>query len=289
MYNHTLPRWLNYLSALVTSNDLDPVYVGVNSAISNGDLSAEQSRIFLTMMSLFYSIEESCKVVHLGIQSNDLWDYAIDNYATLKRGTERRYFRGDQGMKCLDYLKANYKGANEFVLENYAPDYETLSSNLNKIPAFGPYHIWKWLDFYERVLNMPVKHEWKHILKVMPSEPIKGARMVSEELWPTEPFSLERVVRHMIEESIVYGVKAPPNKDRHINIQEVETALCGIYHIYKGVDWVGKDVNEKYDAVAEVGDAGLFLLKNMPPKVSRDYLVDPTFRRQDSTNSLEFL
>ena len=172
VYDKNLPRWLNYTKSFVETNDLDPVYVGVNSAMRSGVLSKEQAHNFLLVMSTFYSIGEACRVVALDIEGKDIWDYLIDNYATLKRGRGRRHFRGQQGTTCLSYLKANYGSPSDFVEHHHKPTYEAICKSFVKVPNFGPYHVWKWLDFFERILEMPVQVDLHHALSVLPSEPL---------------------------------------------------------------------------------------------------------------------
>lgn len=287
MYDTTIPRWLNYSKAFIDINDLDPVYVAVHGAYENKELDFDQACNFLTMMSTFYSIGESCTLVHLNIPSNQVWDYMLENYTTLKRGTERRYFRGEQGLRCLNYLKEHYKTPQEFVMDNYRPTYVEVCEQFARIPAFGPYHIWKWLDFYDRILGLPVQVEFNHAMKVIPAEPIKGAKKVSMEVWG-EDRGLIPTVEHMFKVMRDRGMTAPPMHDRLVDVQEIETCLCMINHMYAGqhIDYVGKDLLDKYESVKAVGVAGEFLLKYLPKPVPKNYMVDPFLSADQNTNNL---
>lgn len=283
VYDKNIPRWLNYTKSFIETNDLDPVYVGVNSAIRSGVLTKEQAHNFLLVMSTFYSIGEACKVVTLGIEGKDIWAYLIDNYATLKRGTGRRHFRGEQGLRCLSYLKANYGTPSDFVEHHHRPTYKGICEGFDKVPNFGPYHVWKWLDFFDRILELPVQVDLDHALSVLPSEPAAGAELVSKEMFG-EILSTDVIVKYMLEECHRLNLRAPPNHDRLINVQEIETALCGIKHCYHGTDFLGKDVTDKYESIKSLGKDGAWLLPHMPkPSFHPDFL-DPTF----CGNILEF-
>lgn len=291
LYDKTLPRWLNYCKAMIETNDLDPVYNGLAGAIANNSISTVDFSNFLVSFSLLYSMEESCKIVHQSIRPDQFWDYLIENYPNMKRGKARRYFRGEQGMTCLLYLKDNYRNPSEFISAMYDPDYANVVKNFSSVPAFGNYHTWKWLDFFERVINMECNITLDYACKVLPSEPVKGAKLVSEEVWPGEEFDLKRTLSYMISECNKIGLMAPPYKDRPINVQEIETCLCGIVHMYKGLqnDYIGKDLKEKYHEVYNVGESAKWLICHMPePLPHGTSFNDPVFKSH-SNNSFSLL
>ncbi|AXF41378.1 hypothetical protein SHAb15599_00007 [Acinetobacter phage SH-Ab 15599] len=279
MYDLTLPRWLNYCKAMVEVKDVDPVYDGLTGA--KEEIGHEQLCNFLVSFSLFYSMEESCKIVSNKIPTVLMWDFMIEHYKYMKRGKARRYFRGQAGLDCLHYLKTHFVSPVQFVELMYAPDYKGIMRNFEPVPAFGGYHTWKWLDFYERVLGKPVELDYELGAKVLPSEPTKGARLVHLEMCPHKPFDLESILRYMVNECRELGLKAPPYDGRLVGIQEIETMLCGIVHMYKGkhVDYIGKDVAEKYLDVERIGEADNdWLLKHMPQPMSKELtFTDPYF------------
>lgn len=275
-YDPSLPRWLNYARSFVLTNDLDPVYVGVNSAIKAKAISLEEAHNFLAVMSTFYSISEACKVVTLGVDGNKVWNYCLDNYSTMKRGTERRHFRGEQGLRCLNYLKANYESPTDFVQKHHKPTYAEVFKNFEKVPNFGPYHVWKWLDFFDRILGLPVAVDLDFALSVMPSEPVHGAKLVSMEVFG-EDRPLKEVISYMLKECHGENIMAPPNHDRLVGVQEIETMLCMIKHCYNGTDHLGKDVRDKYESVKSLGADGAWLLPHMPKPIPRVDFLDPIF------------
>lgn len=292
LYQPLLPRWLNYCHAMVTTLDLDPVYSGMRGAFLSQEITRDQFDNFMVSFALLYSLEESCKIVEMNLPTNELWKYLIDNYETLKRGRARRFFREKKGMNCLNYLVEHFETSTQFIEEMYDPCYEKMAEKFAKVPSFGPYFTWKWLDLYDRVYGMECKITLDYAVQNLPGAPIKGAKLVSSELWPEDEFDLKRVLQHMIQECQRVGLMAPPSLDRLVDIQEIETCLCGIVHMYKGthVDKIGKDLRSKYEEVYKVGKTAGWLLKHMPRPLPHDIeFNDPYLKVQDSSSSFNLL
>lgn len=291
LYDKSLPRWLNYCKAMVETNDLDPVYAGMHGALHSGEITKEQFDNFIVSFALFYSLGESCKIVELNLPTDQLWQYLIDGYETLKRGRARRFFREKKGMRCLDHLVANFKSSSEFIETMYRKDYPDMVKAFDTVPSFGPYFTWKWLDIYDRVYEMECNITLDYAVQNLPGAPIKGAKLVAEEIWPGEEFDLKRTLAHMLDECHKLGLKAPPHYDRLVNIQEIETCLCGIVHMYKGVqnDYIGKDLKDKYHEVYNVGKSAKWLLDHMPKPLPHGVTFsDPEFKAV-SNNSFSLL
>lgn len=273
-YDQSRPFWFNHAKAIIQINDLDPVYEAAHKSIPH--LGVEKMNRFLVGMSLFYHIGHAAKLADMSTE-DDFWKCLQDNYHGTPRGTERRYFRGAQGKVCLDYLQKHFSGPSDFIHRMYRPNYKDMVKAFQPVPAFGEYHIWKWLDFYERILGMPIDAEG--CFQFVPKEPQKGAMIVAQQLgikWEGDDKEmLARVMTLMINELRDDGVMAPPMRDRLIGISEVETSLCMHAHYVNGSDYVGKDLLDKHTALSNYGGMAVELKKNLPPLVDRGFFRVP--------------
>lgn len=266
-YDKNKPFWLNHAIATITTDDLDPVYVGLFK--SRGELGESIVHRFLAAMSVFYHIGFCCEIAAKTTDEN-FWDYLLANFEGTKRGTERRYFRGEQGLNCLKYLKNNFKTPTDFVLGLYRRKYSGLMDSFKEVPAFGPYFIWKMQDFYDRILGMEVEPDT--CIKHLPAEPIKGMKLVQSEMG-LESYTTAQMFEYM--ESNLNHIAAPPNPSRMIDIREIETCMCMLKHYYNGSDYVGKDLKDKQDCLVGYGEVADVILKNMPVAIPRSYFTVP--------------
>lgn len=228
-------------------------------------------------MSLYYHIGLSCQIADSSTD-DDFWDVMQANYEGSKRGTERRYFRGVQGQKCLDYLRANYKNPTEFWENTYRPKYSELMKAFDPVPAFGPYFVWKAGDFYDRILGMSVEPDTCVIH--LPGEPLKGMELVRSEMISLgreefKSFTTEQMFSYMQTELNEIGLMAPPLMDRLIDIREIETAMCMRAHYHNGSDYVGKDLLDKYESLNGYGETASIIQSHIPKPVSRDFFSPP--------------
>lgn len=277
-YKAEAPLWENLFTAYVQTRDLDVTYTPLNACVR--ELGREVMNRYLTGMALYYHMGVASELAEKTTEG-DFWQAAKNMYSTAPRGKARRYFRGQDGITCLDYLSKTFKGPTEFIEAMYRPGYNDMVKAFEAVPAFGPYFTWKMLDFYDRVLGMPVDTSgcYAHV----PNEPIKGAMTIARDMgWdvPEEKSKqrpvLYRVLDLCLERLQSNGLMAPPFDDRLVGIQEVETALCGLSHYLKGSDYVGLDVDKLHDQLGEFkGHITGVMLKHSPPRVNRDFFAPP--------------
>ena len=228
---------------------------------------------FLMAMSLFYDMGVACHIADNTTQ-DDFWDFCLSIYPTARRGTERRHFRGEQGLKCIRYLKEHFKGPTHFVEHNHAESYSGVIEKFKKVPAYGEYHTWKWWDFYDRILGMPVavdEMSWE----AMPKEPVSGLRDVAREMG-LDATDHKGIARYAVSTLQDLGLMSPPDNDRLVHIAEIETAMCMFHHFLNGSDWVGLDLKSKYrDLSAIDSPTARIMTNNLPEMISRDFFVIP--------------
>lgn len=269
-YDPDLPFWLNHAKATIISDDLDPVYVGVQKA--QAELGEKKTHRFLAAMVLYYHIGLACQITDNSTDEN-FWDVMFENYEGTKRGTERRYFRGEQGLRSLNYLKATYKTPTDFLMGLYRPKYSQLMKAFEPVPAFGPYFVWKIQDFYDRILGMPVAPDT--CIEHLPGEPLKGMELVRKEMGHDD-YTVKEMFDYM--EAAIHlegAIPAPPLKDRPVDIREIETCMCMLKHYYNGSDYVGKDLLDKYESLTGWGETASVIQSHIPKPVSRDFFSPP--------------
>jgi hypothetical protein len=261
--------------ATIITDDLDPVYVGVQRSIK--ELGEKRTHRFLAAMVLYYHIGLACQIADTSTDET-FWDVMFQNYEGTKRGTERRYFRGEQGLRCLNYLKATYKTPTDFLTSVYRSKYSELMKAFDPVPAFGPYFVWKVQDFFDRILGMSVEPDTCVIH--LPGEPLKGMELVRSEMISLgreefKSFTTEQMFSYMQAELNEIGLMAPPLMDRLIDIREVETAMCMLKHYHNGSDYVGKDLLDKFESLNGYGETAEIIQSNIPKPVPRDFFSPP--------------
>lgn len=269
-YNPDQPFWLNHAKATIITDDLDPVYVGVQRSMSQ--LGEAKTHRFLTAMVLYYHIGLACQITD---SSDDLnfWEVMEANYEGTKRGTERRYFRGEQGTRSLNYLKKTFKTPTDFITGLYRPKYSQLMTAFEPVPAFGPYFVWKIQDFYDRILSMPIEPDT--CVLHLPGEPLKGMELVRKEMG-LDGYTVKQMFDYMEAALHLEGVvTAPPLHDRPVDIREIETCMCMLKHYYNGSDYVGKDLVDKYESLEGYGETADLIRSHIPKPVSREFFSPP--------------
>jgi hypothetical protein len=271
-YERKLPFWVNFSLATMNTDELDPVYVAARNAIPI--LGREHVCRFLMGMSLYYDMGVACDLADRSTEDT-FWDLCFEVYPTAKRGTERRYFRGDAGLTCLQYMRDNFAGPEDFFKKTYRPTYSELLKVFKDIPGYGEYHTWKIWDFYDRILGMPVASD-ESAFKAMPKEPVKGLKLVAAEMNWDDDLDPKIIAQYCVNTLQSMNCLASPAKDRLVHIAEVETNMCGLSHFYKGTDWVGADIQEKRKQLSGIeGHTASVMLQNLPPEVPRDYFNPP--------------
>lgn len=211
--------WRSFGRELVITEDLDPVYV----MLENAQLWMDP--ILLRQWLMAYWCFYDCGTASRIAESNDFWKECWRAYAEKwPRGTERRHFRGSQCAAALTELSD--LGKPETIVENLAncKTFQEVSEKVQQLRGFGPWISWKIGDMLERVLLKPIDFSGTSLM--MYSEPIAGAALImgkKEDAKVTE-LEMSDVLMMMSEE--FKDLKAPPSRDRFLNVQEYETILC---------------------------------------------------------------
>lgn len=235
---------------LITSGDLDPIYI----ALVKARFPEDQLCRWLIAYWCFY---------HAGVASymseyerGDFWREmtraAVNEEecpaGRWPRGHERRHFRAAIARGGVARLQARYRDAPEDMVRRIAYqstqpgaifqgalgvgplDFKTVSARAQEHHAFGPWIGFKIADMVDRVLGVPVKFEDAHVFMFKDPEEaaLKLWRLKSGLPDTAKPkdkaATLRAVTDYLVKE---FGdLRAPPFDDRPPNIQEIETILC---------------------------------------------------------------
>lgn len=272
---------------LLRTNDLDPIYVALVGAEKAGDYSREQLNRWMVAYWCFY---------HAGVASflsekegEEFWHWfevaAVNEAETpvggrWPRGHERRHFRGKVALETFDDLRARY-GERPHVFAAYCAhtnlpgdrlSFKEVSKRAQEHRGFGPWIGFKIADMVDRVLGVPVDFDQAAVF--MFKDPEKAAMMLWEEraapkyparARPKRDVILGHITDYLIKEFEEF--RAPPFRDRPVNIQEVETVLCkwkshmnGHYPLQNDI----REINEGLRLWGERSDAARAFLAHMP-------------------------
>ena len=261
---------------LITTGDLDPVYCALHDWEPDEDYLA---RWLLAYWCFYHCGSASYLSEQLG---DDYWDAMMvaavneqpaPNGGRWPRGSERRHFRGKQGIAAIQDLRKRYPaGPQEMIdaLREAAPSFKSVTDRAASHRGFGPWISFKIADMVDRVLGTYVEFETDDVF--MFKDPVKGAMMVyrtkfnvpeTAKILPAkEPAIIRECVDYLKNEFI--DLKAPPGRDRLVELQEIETVLCKWKSHMNGHYPLNNDIDEIREGCVGWGDAATEFLSYMP-------------------------
>ena len=245
--------WSKFARFTVQTQDLDPMYDLIYKArLKYGDEWAER---YALAFFLFYDAGQAADIAN----DYDFWGYIKSNIDKLKRGTERRHFRGEKAHTAITRM-SRMGNAGTIWETMHSESYSGLRANIEVYfhqCQIGHYFIWKAMDLMDRCLNMSIRCTIDEALLGLPDEPREAAKHFFPELTPRE--SLEKV-KKAIEE-----MNAPGEPNRRCAYPEAETVLCMMKGYFKTkTHTIGDDVDEKHKQLT-----GYPFLKGMlPPQLN---------------------
>lgn len=267
--------------ALIQSGDLDPVYIGL-SAVPVG-----QRERWLVAYWCFYHAGAACHLSEL--EGSRFWSAMMIAARNEKptptgerwpRSAERRHFRGRQAIEAVDALRERWELDPEGIPHYIAGGEDGWNSagepaalvidRARELRGFGPWIAFKCADMLERCLNVPIVFDEAAVF--MFRDPALACDMLWEQrvapIARTKLNEIER--RHRVVSKLAEAfshLKAPPGRDRAINIQEVETVLCKWKSHLNGHYPLGKDTREVRHGLASWAarcNTAARMLKAMP-------------------------
>lgn len=264
---------------MITSGDLDPIYIALNKCRFLN--VAHRNRWLVAYWCFYHAGFASWLSEHEG---SDFWSkmmVAAENTTVAPdggrwpRGTERRHFRGQQGIRAVAELTEEYGArpqdmvtliASRSLANGNRRPVEAVFAHVKHHRGFGDWISFKVADMLDCCTDYPVEFDNAHIF--MFSDPVKGAALAAKS-WdnygPQGTAVTDYVVERLIKE--FSDLTAPPLHRRAINVQEVETVLCKWKSHLNGHYPVGKDTKEIRHGLstwAPLSDTGKSFLAGMP-------------------------
>jgi hypothetical protein len=259
MTSTVIDTWQKFADIHILDKEIDPLYEFLRSV--NPDHGPFWVDRFILHLLMFYDVGGAVKCASSSDHLN-FWTYVKEGYDGFPRGTNRRHSRGDLGRAYMDNLST--RGDPTEILEGmYAPTYTGLVNQVDRYfkgCGFGPYFIWKVMDFQDRCLRRPVDITLAEAVKYLPDEPRKGAMLVFPGLSLGE--ALSRISEHISQ------YDAPGIPSRKCGLPEAESLLCALRGYVKGTYHHGKDLEERHRQLAGFP----YLLKYLPPIPRREYV-----------------
>ena len=251
---------LSFGRLLITTNDLDPIYV----LLHKSGMDRSQLAAWCLAYSCYY---------HAGVASKCAEDPArfwanlrLGHEEKWPRGSERRHFRGGTSDYVTRWLAETYKtpldAVRYLVGQKNSRTFRQVSERVQTWKYFGGWIAFKWADLIDRVMGVPV--DFSDCQLGIYETPRRGAELVMSMY--NRHDSVEAVFSDL--ERRFQDLEAPPFNDRKINVQEVETVLCKWKSHLGGHYRPGKDSVEIYHGLRGWGD----LAESLRPHVPRHFL-----------------
>lgn len=212
----------------IETGDLDPDYILMLRAQRLFGLSDEEMSKWVVVKSCVYDSESELQHLLFNVPIKDLVRY----------GGERRKFKpiADQLFDRFDhFIKSSSNGYRSFFFEALPRNARLAMQVIQTVKGFGPWAAWKMADLAERVLGVPIDFSEVQFNKIY-EYPLKEIMMVASEdesRWK-ELLRNDDLFQTCMERAMpLFGealkMKAPPQRDRLVNYQEIETLFCK-YH-----------------------------------------------------------
>ena len=242
-------------SRLITTNDLDPVYV----IVYNASMPTEQLKRWLVAYWCFYHAGTAGWAAGSCTGEEGFW-LNMKTAAGSKeypRSSERRHYRGVQAAASVEYLCSKGVGGLFAYLgkEGRVCSAEHVLETVKTWKGFGPWIAFKAADMLERLGLYKVRFG---LATTLYSSPRDGAKALWKRERKTDPpaHAGEWAMNKLLTSRELAGLKAPPSYDRPLGYQEAETVLCkwhsytkGSYHLGEDVEAVHKSLTGKFQEV----------------------------------------
>lgn len=263
---------MEFGEALIRTEDLDPVYVGLVRA----GLPRDQLHRWLLAYWMVY---------HMGVASwlsdcRDFWFWANEVAKNefvapglpadrWPRGTERRHFRGQKAVQAVQVLSSAHLAPEHLVADLYrgASTAKEVMDRIQEWPMFGPWIAFKAADMIERCLGVPV--QFPADLGLVYKEPREALDILTRENYGgDQDLTTEEHYGVLLDHFRQFP--APPAGDRFCGPAETETVLCKWKSYRGGHYWIGRDIHECRGHLAGWGETAERILAVMPQEVGRE-------------------
>lgn len=243
--------WKQFAKTLFELEDADPGYMMLGRVA----LPKAQKQRFMTAWCAFYNPGIAAKASEY--EGELFWRYLKVQYATAKRASERRHFRGTAGLNALAAWQDRFVLPEKMVEYMTAPSFFKVQYKAREVPQIGGYFVWKFADVQERVFRIPCTFP-PEAAKHSPNVPQQGAKQIAPDLTVGETYAM---IADYLNDN---GMRSPPWYDRNMNMQEAETVCC-VYKQYVHGKWCphSRTAKATRSLLATPSDTSEALLKSL--------------------------
>jgi hypothetical protein len=215
--------WRTFAKLLFKLEDADPGYM----LLARADIPHEQKLRFMTAWCTFYNPGIAAAASER--TGRRFWSYLYQQYPTAKRASERRHFRGNQGLRAMRSWERSFPNPENLTTFMQGETYFEVAKQAKKVAQIGEYFIWKFADVQERVFRISCDFPDGAAAK-SPKVPQQGARLIAPDA------SVLQTYNHIAAYLNSFSMDSPPWYDRPMNMQEAETVCC-VYKQYRNGKW----------------------------------------------------
>jgi hypothetical protein len=236
--------------SLVTTGDLDPLYI----ALRDAQMPRETLCRWLLVYWCYYHVGLSCWAV----SQDDFWATLLKiakGGTKYPRSSERRHFRGDFAVRAVTKLAEQFDTAEDaidWILEP-GPGAKAIAKQVKRLYGFGEWISWKVPDMLERLEIGTVRFRETDLTWMFDSS-LKGAKLVYKE-YNLKGSHLYAAHRYLLKH--LGSLDAPPDSRRKLNVQETETIFCKWKSHLNGHYPVGNDTEEIIKGLKRYNDSDL--------------------------------
>lgn len=250
--------WKEFAVELFKLEDSDPIYY----TVARTDIDLDQKKRFFIGWCTFYNPGIAAKASQY--HGKNFWIYLRQVYATAKRASERRHFRGQAGMLAIDQWENKFVKPEKMMDYMMGDTYFEVKKHTDNVHQYGIYLTFKVGDFQERVLQIPC--DFTGAEPFTPKVPQLGAKLIAPHQTIKQTYDM--ITWYMNHKQIL----APPFYDRATNLQESESVCCIFKQHSKG-KWApytrtAKATNSFIATPSKTGEEMLLAL-HQKTKVSR--------------------
>jgi len=229
---------LEFGKILVTTEDLDPLYV----ALYRAKMPKRKLDRWLVAYWCYYHAGLCSRVAESRDFFGELRKIALGG-TLYPRGTERRHFRGKLAEDSVESLRQRFSDATEIVewLLEVGPRADKIMKRVTELHGFGEWIKWKVPDMLDRLEVGRVEFRTEDLRQMFKTSK-QGAEVTCEACGIDSADSLLSAHEYLIE-NLGY-LTAPPIHERTINVQETETIFCKWKSHLGGHYPIGKDTRE---------------------------------------------
>lgn len=251
---------------LLTTGDLDPVYIALHQLTGNV-WSQDQTARWLLAYWCTYHCGFACYVSES--TGEEFWAAMFESAQNVTRppvgvrwprGAERRHWRGAAAISSCESLRARYAQPEEmlcYIAQVGAPgpqEYSAVAARAREHVGFGPWIAFKIADMIDRLGYATIAFDQPSIF--MFDAPRESALRLFRErnnLPETAKLNETKVIDGVVNYLTRHFAnhKAPPRYERPVGLQEVETILCKWKSHANGHYPLNNDIEEIRHGVAE--------------------------------------